>query len=45
MLALSLSRQSACCGQPLEELRMGGVCAGTHWEGSQYCLGSHSVLG
>lgn len=44
MLALCFSRKSACSGQLLGELYMGRVCAGTHWEGSQYCLGSHSVV-
>lgn len=44
MLLLSFSRQTACSGQLLGELCMGGVCAGTNWEGSQYCRGSHSVV-
>lgn len=42
--ALPFSRQSACSGQLLGELCMGvRVCAGTHWEGRQCRLGSHSA--
>lgn len=46
LVILSFSRQSACSGQLLGELCMGSVCiyAGTHWEDSQCCLGSHSVV-